>query len=308
MKYFTKEVKIALTAIVAVAALFAGINFLKGVNIFQPTNAYYVKFANISGLTTSNPVFANGYPVGTVRSIDYNYDEPGSILVGIELDDAMRVPAGTRAELSAELMGGVTMTLVLGPNPARVIEPGDTIEGGIHTGAMGELEKMVPAIAAMLPKLDSILANLNRLSADPALARTLHNAADITDNLKTSSEQLNTLLARDIPQLTARLNRVGANAETFTADLAALDLEATMDSVNATLGSVRQFSERLNNVTTTLDTKLAGRDNTLGLLINDRQLYDNLNKTVRSGDSLLIDLRQHPKRYVHFSIFGRKDK
>ena len=173
---------------------------------------------------------------------------------------------------------------------------------------MGELEKMVPAIAAMLPKLDSILANLNRLSADPALARTLHNAADITDNLKTSSEQLNTLLARDIPQLTARLNRVGANAETFTADLAALDLEATMDSVNATLGSVRQFSERLNNVTTTLDTKLAGRDNTLGLLINDRQLYDNLNKTVRSGDSLLIDLRQHPKRYVHFSIFGRKDK
>ena len=308
MKYFTKEVKIALTAIVAVAALFVGINFLKGVNIFQPTNAYYVKFANISGLTTSNPVFANGYPVGTVRSIDYNYDEPGSILVGIELDDAMRVPAGTRAELSAELMGGVTMTLVLGPNPARVIEPGDTIEGGIHTGAMGELEKMVPAIAAMLPKLDSILANLNRLSADPALARTLHNAADITDNLKTSSEQLNTLLARDIPQLTTRLNRVGANAETFTADLAALDLEATMDSVNATLGSVRQFSERLNNVTTTLDTKLAGRDNTLGLLINDRQLYDNLNQTVKSGDSLLIDLRQHPKRYVHFSIFGRKDK
>ena len=99
MKYFTKEVKIALTAIVAVAALFVGINFLKGVNIFQPTNAYYVKFANISGLTTSNPVFANGYPVGTVRSIDYNYDEPGSILVGIELDDAMRVPAGTRAEV-----------------------------------------------------------------------------------------------------------------------------------------------------------------------------------------------------------------
>lgn len=308
MKYFTKEVKIALTAIAAVVALFVGINFLKGVNIFQPTNAYYVKFADISGLTTSNPVYANGYPVGTVRTIDYDYDEPGKILVGIELNDAMRVPEGTRAELSAELMGGVTMTLVLGPNPARVIEQGDTIEGGIHTGTMGELEDMVPAIAAMLPKLDSILANLNRLTADPALARTLHNAADITDNLKTSSEQLNVLLGHDIPQLTARLNRVGANAETFTADLAALDLEATMDSVNATLGSVQRFSERLNDVTTTLDTKLSGRDNTLGLLINDRQLYDNLNKTVRSGDSLLIDLRQHPKRYVHFSIFGRKDK
>lgn len=308
MKYFTKEVKIALTAIVAVVLLFIGINFLKGVNVFQPTNSYYVKFADISGLMTSNPVYANGYPVGTVRSIDYNYDEPGKILVCIELNDAMRVPAGTKAELTTELMGGVTMTLNLGPNPAQVLAQGDTIEGGIHQGAMSEVERMVPVIAQMLPKLDSILANLNRLTADPALQQTLHNAADISSSLKASSEQLNVLLSRDVPQLTDRLNAIGKNAEVFSRNLADIDLKATMDSVDATLNSVRQFSDRLGNVTTTLDTKLSGRDNTLGLLINDRQLYDNLNSAVKSGDSLLIDLREHPKRYVHFSIFGKKDK
>lgn len=308
MKYFTKEVKIALAAIATVVLLFVGINFLKGVNVFAPTNSFYVKFNDINGLAVSNPVYANGYSVGTVRSIDYNFKRGGNIVVCIELNDEMRVPRGTRAELAPELMGGVTMSLVLGPNPADVLETGDTITGGIHKGALGEIESMVPAITEMLPKLDSILTSLNRLTADPALAQTLHNAADITANLKTSSAQLNELMSKDIPQITAHLNAIGKNTETLTRNLAAIDVEGTMGRVNATLGSVQTFSDRLGNMAESLDAKMNSRDNSLGLLLNDRALYDNLNSTVMSGDSLLLDLRQRPKRYVHFSIFGRKDK
>lgn len=308
MKYFTKEVKIALTAIVAVALLFVGINFLKGINIFKSSNTYYVKFADISGLTVSNAVYANGYPVGIVRTIDYDYRRSSGVVVGIELDKEMRVPAGSSAELEPELMGGVKMNLRLGPNPARNLTPGDTLQGDMYHGAMAKLTEMIPAVERILPKLDSILANLNRLTADPALAQTLHNAAEITEGLKGASARLNTMMGKDVPQLVANLNQTAANANRLSGNLAAVDVDGTMKQVNATLENARQAAEQLGTVSTHLGKQMSSRDNTLGLLLNDRALYDNLNHTVQSADSLMIDLKAHPKRYVHFSIFGRKDK
>ena len=155
MKYFTKEVKIALTAIVAIILLFIGLNFLKGINVFQSTQTYYVKFKDINGLVVSNSVFANGYPVGIVRTIDYDYERGEHVVVGIEVDDDMRIPNGTRAELEAELMGGVRMSLVLGPNPTDNLAPGDTIGGAFKQGLMTKAEDLLPAIEKMLPKLRS---------------------------------------------------------------------------------------------------------------------------------------------------------
>ena len=200
-----KEMKIALTAVVALVLLFVGLNFLKGINVFKSTNTYYVKFKDVAGLAVSNPVYANGYPVGIVRTIDYDYKRGEYVVVGIELDDEMRVPQQTRAELEAELMGGVKMTLVLGPNPVKNIEQGDTIQGGMHLGAMDRVGEMVPQIEKMLPKLDSIMDNLNRLTSDPALAVTLHNAQAITSNLKQTSEKLNVLMQNDVPVMLANL-------------------------------------------------------------------------------------------------------
>ncbi len=307
-KFFTKEVKIALMAIVAVVLLFVGINFLKGINVFKAGNTYIVKFDNISGLAVSNAVFANGYPVGIVRNIEYDYQKSENVLVEVELDDAMRVPAGTTAELEPELMGGVKMNLKLGANPADVIEPGDTIVGGMYYGAMAQLSEMIPTVTKMLPKLDSILHNLNQLTGDPALAQTVQNAAVITGNLKSTTSHLDHLMANDIPQLTARLNRIGANMEKVSGELAAIDVEATMRDVNATLANAKTFSAQMGDIATQLNTKMGSSDNTLGLMLNDRSLYDNLNHTVMSADSLMIDLKAHPKRYVHFSIFGKKDK
>lgn len=308
MKFFTKEVKIALTAIVAAALLFFIINFFKGINLFSPTNHYVVRFDNVAGLTVSAPVYANGYPVGTVRSISYDYASRDRVMVDVELDDEMRIPAGTRAELASQMLGGVTMSLILGPNPADVLSPGDTVEGGVHQGAIEKLEAMMPVIETMVPKIDSILTNINRLTGDPALAATLQNAAALTADLRTTTRQLNTLMENDVPQLTAHLNQIGANVETFSGNLAQVDVKGTVDNVNATLRDAQGFVQTMNSLTQNLDSKMRADDNSLGLLLSDRQLYDNLNSTVRSADSLLIDLRQHPKRYVHFSLFGRKDK
>lgn len=308
MKFLTKEVRIALMAIVAIILLFIGINFLKGINVFKASNTYYVKFHNINGLAVSNPVYANGYPVGIVRTIDYDYSRTDNVIVGIELDKAMRVPCGTRAELEAELMGGVKMTLLLGPNPTQNLSPGDSIEGGMHVGSLNKLEAMLPAVEQLIPKLDSILTNINRLTADPALAQTLHNTAALTANLKAASTQIDGMMKNDVPGLVDKLDRIGSNVETLSGNLSRVDVDGTMRQVSTTLNGVQQLTNNLVGTTNLLNDRLNSRDNTLGLFLNDRSVYDRLNSTMGNADSLMLDLRMRPKRYVHFSIFGRKDK
>lgn len=304
----TNEVKIALTAIAAVALLFVGINFLKGINVFESSNSYYVKFKDIKGLAVSNLVYANGYPVGTVRDIDYNYGDNNGVVVRVELDENMRIPRNTHAELEVALMGGVTMNLVLGPNPADNIAPHDTIDGGLYSGAMDKASALIPDVARMLPKLDSILTNLNRLSGDPALQKTLANAAEISENLKTTSAQLDRMMGREVPQMMGHLNRTAAHAEAFSGQLAQVDVKQTMAEVQGTLRNVNTMAGQMNSLLTDVNQKLNSPTNNLGAFLADRKLYDRLNSTVSHADSLMIDLKAHPKRYVHFSLFGRKSK
>lgn len=301
MKYFTKEVKIALTAIVAIALLFIGINFLKGVNLFKTSNRYHVVFTNINGLTVSTPVYANGYPVGIVRDIAYDYKNTGQVNVDIELDKEMRLPEGSKAELESDMLGSVKVNLILGKNPLKYVEPGDTLQGSMYYGALNKMEAMIPTLERALPKLDSILGSLNKLLADPALAATLKNTEELTAELKTGAKQMNRLLAKDVPELTGRMNQIATNVETVTGQMARLDVVKTMGHVDTTLSNLQEMSLLFN-------TKLRSRDNSLGLLLNDTRIYENLNHTMMSADSLLMDLKAHPKRYVHFSIFGKKDK
>ncbi|MDO5074372.1 MAG: MlaD family protein [Bacteroidales bacterium] len=302
----SNEVKIALTAIAAVALLFVGINFLKGINVFESSNSYYVKFKDIRGLAVSNAVYANGYPVGIVREIDYNYSTNSSVVVRIELDEGMRVPRGTTAELETALMGGVTMSLLLGPNPSDNLAPHDTLTGGPKIGAMDQASAMIPDVQRMIPKLDSILGTLNRITADPALLQSLHNVATISENLKTTTAQLDRLMAREVPQMVGHLNRTSAHAEQISSDLAQAKVGETVHKANETLASVQQLSTQLHSIMTEVQTKMNSRDNNLGAFLGDRLLYDRLSRTVQSADSLVIDLKNNPKRYVHFSIFGRK--
>ncbi|WP_315509621.1 MlaD family protein [Alloprevotella tannerae] len=308
MKIFNREVKIALTAIVAIVLVYLLINFMKGINVFKSSNTYYVRFDNIAGLAVSNAVYANGYPVGIVRGIQYDYGNHERVVVAIELDKEMHMPRGTKAELVTSLMGGVTMSLMLGPNPTDNLAQGDTISGGLHEGAVEKVEALMPTIMDMLPKLDSIVTNVARLSADPALAQTLRNTAEITNNLRRTSAKLDAMVGRDLPQMMQNLNKTSRNVERLSNNLAAINLQETMNEVNASLAEVKQFSANINAMTNDLNSKLNSRDNTFGLLLNDRKLYDNLNHAVSSADSLLINVKAHPKRYVHFSIFGKKDK
>ena len=300
MKYFTKEVKIALVAIAGVVVLFFGMNFLKGLNIFSSEDNYYVQFSDITGLSSSSPVYADGFKVGVVKDIiyDYTHTEGSKVLIGV--DKQLRIPQGSSAEIVSDMLGNVKVNLLLANNPREKVAPGGLIKGMINDGAMGKLQDMVPAVEKMLPKLDSIMTSLNAILADPAIRQSLHNVQAITDNLTTSTAQRNTLMAglnKNVPGMMAKANNVLDNTETLTANLAAVDVASTMRQVDQTIANVQQLTAKLNS-----------KEGTLGLLMNDTQLYDNLNSTMRNADSLVIDLRQHPKRYVHFSVFGRKDK
>ena len=293
-----KEFKIGLAGIVALVILFCGIKYLKGINMFKPESYYLVEFENVNGLPESSPVFANGFKVGIVRDIRYNYEKPGHVLVGIEMDQEMKIPQGSRAELVTEMLGPVKMNLLLDLQSNPYYKEGDTIPGSANNGIMGAAEKdLLPKLQQMMPKMDSILASLNKLLADPALAQTLHNAEQLTSSLNETSRQLNKLMSTDVPQLTENVNVITANLRTVSDNLKDVDYASTIAKVDSTLANVRLLTDKLNR-----------KDNTLGLLMNDSSLYQNLNATSANAASLLEDLKAHPKRYVHFSLFGKKDK
>lgn len=300
-KVFSKEVLTGLAGVVAIACVFVGINFLKGINIFKSSHEYYITLPNVSGLSSANPIYANGYAVGHVRSITYPNNGIGPFVLTVELNEGMVVPQGTTAEVEKSMLGEAQVNLILGKDPLHHLAAGDTIHGGEAASMMNEAAKMVPVVAAMLPKLDSILTNLNRLTADPALTQTLKNTEQITADLTHTTKHVNKLLASDVPALTSKLHHVASNAETLTANLAKIDVQPTLDNTNALL-------KQATTTTATLQERINARDNSLGLLLNDRAFYDNLTNTMSSANSLLTDFQRNPKRYVHFSIFGRKDK
>ncbi len=300
MKFFTKEVKIALVAIVAIVVLFIGMHFLKGMSIFSSNDIYYANFKDISGLSASSPVYANGYRVGVVKNIEYDYGQPDHIIAALDLDPKLQLTKGSRAEIVSDLLGNVKLELRISSQQNGMLAKGDTIEGFIQEGLMSKAAQMIPQVEQMLPKLDSILMNINAIVADPALSGTMHNAEQLTASLNTTASQLNQLTAqmnRKVPQMMDKAEGVLTNAETLTGNMSQLDLQSTMQKVDATLASLQQLSNTLNST-----------DGSMGLLLNDTQLYESLNSSIHSFDSLLVDFKQHPKRYINVSVFGKKSK
>ena len=293
-----REAQIAINGIAAIAILYFIIMFLQGVNIFSNKDTYYIKFQNAKALAKSSPVYADGYNVGIVSDIYYDYDDPGSgVIVKIAVENGMRIPFGTTAALDEAMLGGCTLNLMMGNSPVERYQIGDTIPAADNNGLMAKAAGMIPKLEATLSKVDTLLMTLNRVVSDPNIQQILANAEALTANLDNSSRDLNRLLEKDIPQMAQTFDQAGKNIVTLTEKLNRIDLEGTMAKVDGAVNNLNKTTERLNS-----------KDNSIGLLLNDTTLYSGLNRTVNGASALVEDLKANPKRYVHFSVFGRKEK
>lgn len=297
MKLPKKEVSIGLCVILALVTLFLGINYLKGINLFKAANYYYAEYTNAAGLQVSAPVSINGYKVGQVRSINYEFDNPGHIKVEISLDRALKVPVGSKAIIEQDILG--TSTIVLRPSQSsEYAKVGDMLVGETAHGLMENVsQNLLPGVSAVFPKIDSLLSSLNALVSDPAIAVSVKRMDAITRELEATMKSLNNTaralppVLKNVDAMAGNLNTMSSDLTTFTGNLKEMPIDSIMDNVNALSVNLRTLSAQLNDP-----------NSSLGLLTHDDALYNNLNAAAASLDSLLIDVKRNPKRYISIKL------
>lgn len=297
-KLFNKEFVIGISVILALMILFFGIDYLKGINIFKPANYYVATYENVAGLEISAPVNIDGYKVGQVREINFNYANPGKIEVVLALDKSLRIPDDSRAIIGSTLLSGAYVEIKLGKS-SKMVEVGGNLQTAVVPDMMASIsENVMPAIGDMLPKIDSLLTSINTLVGDPALVQAVQRLDGISDNLYRATGGLNSVMSRDVPGLMSGVGRVATNLDTITTNLALLSyqlktlpINTTVDNVNELTGNLAKFSDQLNNP-----------NSSLGMLMNDPELYNRINRIAADVDSLIVDIQKNPKRYISIKL------
>lgn len=316
----SNEMKIGIMAVVGIVLLVLGFNFLKGKNLFTKKRLIYAKYQDVQGLAKANPVVINGLQVGRIEDLDGG-KAMKQIVVTISLNKDVNIPDNSLAVINPSILGGsATLEIQLG-NSANYLKYGDTIMTSLSGGAFDqalkainpvlyEMRLAVKALDSTLQIINSVIdptakknlrsmiANLNTTTASftvssaslqkilntqtGALAATLENMKKFTGNLNTNNQKLDSIFD---------------NAKIISAKIAEMDFKKTLDTLNVVLDNFKTASEKINS-----------KDGSIGLLLNDTKLYDNLQSTANKLNILLDDIRVHPRRYVNVSVFGKKDK
>jgi phospholipid/cholesterol/gamma-HCH transport system substrate-binding protein len=309
----SNETKVGALTIVALALLFIGFNYLKGRDVFSNTKKIYAEFTDLGSLEKSNEVKINGLPVGSVYEKKEKDKDVSAIVVTIQLTRDVNIPKNSVAYISSSLVGSSYIVIERG-NSTEMLQDGDTVSTRLETGILGDVKAQLdPTISSVRSILDSLkktlsgvnllldyenranlkqtIANLSTASAslnalldseNGALARTLNNAEEFTASIKKSDQDI---------------KRTIENTKKFSEELASIPLKTTVDSLDKLISSLKTTMQAINS-----------GQGTLGALMNDRKLYDQLQQTVLSAEILMDDLRTHPKRYVQVSVFGKKEK
>lgn len=328
-KIFSKETAIGLVFIAALILLFVGINYLRGINVFKSEHVYYVSLNNVTGLSVSAPVNINGFKVGQVRDMSYDKDKPGYVIVEIDLDDEIQLPEGTVALMESDLLGTASINLKLGTGQTMIPE-GSWIPGEVPGGMLDKVtESLLPAVDVVVPKVDSLLTNVNNLVADPALKASVQRLDAMTENLLATTEQFKAIMGT-LPPVTDNARIITGNLVKTSEGINGLvkDVDGTVANVNGLIANVNGLIANVNDVatgvkdipladlvesiqatlhnlqtlTSELNDALNSRESTLGKIMNDPALYDNLNHSIQSLDSLFNDIKKNPKRYISIKL------
>lgn len=316
----SNETKVGALTVIAITLLILGFNFLKGKTLFKTGNFIYAKYNDTKGLMVSNAVFINGFQVGSVSDIENADQNLSSIVVTIKLKDNYNISNTSVASIKESPLGSPSIVIVKGDAP-QYLKTGDTILTASNAGLLGDImSKLGPVsdqIKTTVHSLDSVLKNINTIF-DPStknnLQQVIANINKTTASLVVSSASIQSMMNTQTGAITQSMNNVASftknlsdnnekvtrlltNVEKTTDNFSKADIAGSVDQLKATIG-------RLNGIL----EKVSSSDGSLGKLMNDKTLYNNLSNTIRSANILLDDLRVHPKRYVNISVFGKKDK
>lgn len=298
-KLFSKELLIGLCVLSAIGILIFGVNYLKGVNLLSPANYYYVSYENVDGLTISAPVTIDGFKVGQVRDIEFDYDNPGKIKVMIAVDRKLRVPQDSRASIGSTLMNGAYVNLTLGRS-SEMLGVGSIIPSVKSGDLMSTVSnEMVPAVSAIIPKIDTLLTSLNQLVENPALATSINRLDGITLHAEQALAGIDRSMNRELPMLMGNARRITTNLDSMSNNLGQLSYQLKTLPLNATVDNVNELTSNL----TQLSRQLNAQNTTLGKLTTDPELYNRLNSVAGSIDSLVMDIKKNPKRYINIKVF-----
>ncbi|MBQ8100009.1 MAG: MCE family protein [Paludibacteraceae bacterium] len=295
-----REIKVGVLAVIALFLLYFGFNYLKGVNIFSSTTSYYGIYDRINGLTEQAPVYIRGFKVGQVDRISYDFAREDAFTVSFSVNRDILLPQDTKLALVADgLLGGTALELQIPAETAgSLLQEGDTLATLIVPGLVENLQEgLLQDLGQTVKKLDSLVATVNGQLEGDHIKSALAKVDNITSDLNVSSAELKKVMKNDVPAVVGDAKAAVADIKVLADNIRDVDIQATVARVDKAVDQVGEVVAAVNST-----------DGTLGLLINDKTLYKSVNATVNSADSLLVDLKANPKRYVHFSLFGQKEK
>ena len=310
----SNETKVGILAVVSIVILTIGYSFLKGNDVFSKENTFYSKYSRVEGLTVSKPVLVNGFQIGRVSKMTLMND--GEILVEFKIKNQYSVPKSTVARIaSTDFLGNKAIVFDLGESTHYAIS-GDTLSGGINQNLLEQVEPVQKKAEAVVLVIDSILTSINN-TINPQFQtnvnRSLASIANTLNTLENTASQVDKLvgiekskisgiltnvesISENLANNNQKLNTIFANMETMSDQAAKLNFTETMDKANLAVANFQSIVNGINK-----------GDGSLGKLLNDDELYNNLEDASKSLDNLILDMKEHPGRYVHFSIFGRKN-
>lgn len=308
----SNEVKVGILVTAALAALIWGLNYLKGKDVFTSRNRYFAVYQNVDGLVSSNPVFMNGFRIGIVNSIDFMPDHSGNLVVTLLIDNDVFVSKNSIARIfSSDLIGTKAMRIDLG-NSSTPLNDNDTMFAELEFSLAQQVGKQVGPIKdkteRLIVTIDSLAAMLYQLF-DPGTKNNLregighlnHTLASVDELMASDKSKLNIMLG-NISSITTNLKNNNEQIDRILGNLSQVSDSLAATHFSATIAHADQVLVEMNEVF----TKINKGQGTLGQLVNNDSLYINLDHTAHDLDELLKDLKGNPKRYVHFSVFGRK--
>lgn len=279
MKY-SRELKVGALAVVCAVILYFGFNFLKGINIFSPTHCYYGMFEKSNGLTEQAPVYILGHKVGLVETVTYDFTQTPAFVVGVNIDKAIVLPRGTEMALVADgLLGGAAIELKLPnmPNRAMPYQRGDTLPTAIVPGLIDNLQTGVLAhLDSLLIEANLLVATLNSELGEGNLHSSLKHIEQLTADLQVSGKDIRQLTHNQLPELMSKVDTTLSDLQTVMTAVRKAEIENTIADLNKAIQSVNEA--------------LDSEDGTLGLLLNDKTLYDNLNTALKDLDNVVVNV------------------